>query len=439
MTRAVRRAIGAGAVAALALVACARGPEEGAAWRFGFVAVHLGASWALVTAARTVRLSRRDVLVGAVLFRLIALPLLPSLSDDGFRYLWDGRVTVSGVSPYRYQPQDPALDALRAGEEYGSMNSPAYYSVYPPGSQAAFAIATVLSPDVDWRARWWTWKALMVIAELVAVVGLLSVADPSRVVLYAWSPLAVIEIAGQGHTEALVLLGLAAVLAAPSSRLPLRSLGATVAGLVKLYPLALLPVTWRRDGVAGVAASVIVALALTAAVWSPGAWSHVSASLGLFFGTFDEYAAPYLGLKALLYPVAQESAGRAASGLLGAAYVCAVVVRWASDDGSRRSLTTAVVWVAVGFTLAASTLHPWYWLPVLFLCPLLRSKTPSLWLNTVASGTYLDYVVPGTGLVVTVVGWGGAAWWLYRARSQDSASNRESGVADRASSHTASG
>ena len=98
--------------------------QAGPEWRVAFVLVHLGGFAGLVAWLRTAQLDTRVLLTGAVLFRLIALPMLPGLSDDGYRYLWDGRAVVElGVSPYEYRPSDPAFSALHSGVEYDRMNS----------------------------------------------------------------------------------------------------------------------------------------------------------------------------------------------------------------------------------------------------------------------------------------------------------------------------
>ena len=390
------------------LVVTARVPEAGVGWRLAFVGVHLAGSAASAWYVWRRPMSTGVMLVGALAFRLCALPMLPTLSDDGYRYLWDGWVTTEiGASPYQWRPSDPALADGHDRAEYQQMNSRDYYSVYPPASQLAFAAAVWTAPGDDWRSAWWVWKLLMVAAELGAVVLLMRVVPPAASALYAWSPIAVIEVSGQGHTEALMLVGLGAALTASRGRWPTASLGLVLAGAVKLYPLALLPVAWRREGWRGVVASVLAFVALGSAFASPDALAHVGESLGLFFGTFDEYAAPYRILKAAMYPLIGLGAGRGASVSLGVLFVVGVALALATDDGTSQRGQWTVIAVCVGFTLAASTLHPWYWLAILFLCPLLKYKMTIVWIVALANAGYLTYVVPDLELLVLVTGWGG--------------------------------
>ena len=415
-------AIAAGVVVTGLLVVTAREPADGGGWRLAFVAVHLAGAALSAWYVGRGPLSRRTVILGAIAFRVCALPMLPTLSDDGYRYLWDGRVSVeAGVSPYEFRPSDPELARWHGTAEYRRMNSPDYYSVYPPGSQAMFALAVRLAPGADWRAGWWTWKLLMVAAELTAILLLLRLVSPQATALYAWSPLAVVEVAGQGHTEALVLAGLAVALVATVGARrswPVASVGLTFAGAVKLYPLGLLPVAWRREGWRGVAASAVLLGGLSALFWSPQALANAAESLGLFFGTFDEYAGPYRAVKAVLYPVLGEGAGAGASRLLALAFASGAAWTWLVDDGTGRALQRAVVVVTVGFAVASSTLHPWYGLPVLFVLPLLQSKT-TWWVATWATAGYATYAFPGLDVPVLIVGWGGGliVWGLGRYRA----------------------
>src|SRR5687767_13197770 len=75
------------------------------------------------------------VLGFALLFRVLMLATPVYLSSDVYRYLWDGRVQLAGVNPYRHPPSAPALAALRDGETHPQINRPAARTVYPPAAQ----------------------------------------------------------------------------------------------------------------------------------------------------------------------------------------------------------------------------------------------------------------------------------------------------------------
>ena len=405
MRRSAAVALGALALAC-ALAATARTPEAGAGWRLAFVVLALGGSAALVLVLRRWAPSVRLVLGVTVALRLAVLPLAPTLSDDGYRYVWDGRLQAQdGVSPYRFKPSDPALSGGHDSVPYRRMNSAEYFSVYPPLSQLVFW-AGGMAYGEGWRASWWVIKGLTVLVELVGVVALVRLVGPSGAALYAWHPLAVVEVAGQGHTEGLLVGALGLFLLTVRRRPAWAGAALACAGWTKLFPFALAPLLLRRPR--ALAAFAAVAAGLAAPYASAEAVAHVRQSLGLYLGTFDFYAAPYLALKAALYPLIGEGAGQAAALALAAAWAAGAALLLLTDDGTARSARRVTVAVVAGYAVAVSTLHPWHLLSVLYVVPLLQNKK-WMWLASVSPATYLLYVWPPAGPLALAVGWGGAA------------------------------
>ena len=78
------------------------------------------------------------VAVFGLLFRATLLPASPTLSDDIYRYVWDGRVQAAGINPYRYAPASEALAHLRDGTIYPGVNHREIPTIYPPAAQALF-------------------------------------------------------------------------------------------------------------------------------------------------------------------------------------------------------------------------------------------------------------------------------------------------------------
>ena len=118
------------------------------AWRlWAFYGLSLGGFGLLATAATSLPL--RGALVAAVLLRVVFLPVTPSLSDDVYRYLWDGQVQRAGTSPYLYAPADPRLDGVQAAAGAGLralVNHPRLRTVYPPLAEELFLGAGPTSP-----------------------------------------------------------------------------------------------------------------------------------------------------------------------------------------------------------------------------------------------------------------------------------------------------
>ncbi|MEZ4848050.1 MAG: hypothetical protein R3B93_05385 [Bacteroidia bacterium] len=100
------------------------------------------------------------ILILGIFFRLIVFFALPNLSDDFYRFIWDGRLLSHGVNPFAQLPSEYMLNpdqALRLGlntELYQGLNSPNYFTIYPPVLQGIFYLSSVLFLKVYWRQFW---------------------------------------------------------------------------------------------------------------------------------------------------------------------------------------------------------------------------------------------------------------------------------------------
>ncbi len=203
----------------------------------------------LAIKARAARSTLIIVIVFAALFRLSLLFSPPYLSDDIYRYVWDGRVQAAGINPYRYIPADSALAQLQDKEIYPRINRKDYArTIYPPAAEAVFFLTTRISETVTWM------KATMVLFEALAVWALAQVLASfglprQRVLLYAWHPLAVWEFAGSGHADSIAIAFIALALLA-RRRNSETGTGITLAGatLGKVFPFVLFPAFYKRWG-----------------------------------------------------------------------------------------------------------------------------------------------------------------------------------------------
>ncbi len=329
------------------------------------------------------------VVVGAIAFRAAAFvpgDATPPLSGDVHRYAWDGQVQLAGINPYRYPADAPQLDGLRDGPIWPGVNHEDWRTVYPPGAQAAF-VATQATFGRSVRSSTW----LLLIAEAGAIALLVVVlrrmrAPPERVAAYAWHPLAISEIAGNGHIDGLAVLALAGLLVAWGARRRVVA-GAciAVATLVKLGPLLLLPALARAGG----RRLVLSASALIVAAYIPYAatiGTGVTGSLGRF-----EAEERFNGsLDQLLSAVIGEEASRLTLGA-GLLLLLGVVAR--RRHSSVEQVARSCLLVLGGLLMVVDYVQPWH---ALVLTPfLVVVAAPGwMWLSGVLP---LAYVVKQTG------------------------------------------
>jgi len=213
--------------------------------------------WLYVTAlvvvwTQPVNRATFGIVIGfAIALRAAILFVEPFSSSDMYRYVWDGIVQHAGVNPYRYVPGDAALSFLRAPYQdvFDSINRRDYaHTIYPPVAQMVYWLVTFVSPTVIGM------KAAMVGFECVGVGAMLALLRAMRrrreeIVIYAWCPLLVWEIAGGGHVDAVVIAFVSlALLFRYREQRWLTALFFALAVFTKFYPIVLLPAVYvRRD------------------------------------------------------------------------------------------------------------------------------------------------------------------------------------------------
>ncbi len=429
-------AVAAGAATLLLVVAGLPGPDP-----FRWVRWWL-LSWALFAVAAALALAgrragaRATVLVlvlGTLVCQLPGLTRAPQTSTDAYRYVWDGRVQLSGTSPYRYAPGDDALADLRdptlfpglgpndrsglgtvsplpddpqelhdlAGNDDRTLiNRPRVPTIYPPVAQAWFALVALVTP---WEAAT---LGLQVGSALVAcgTTGLLCALllrrgrDPRWALLWGWSPVVALEAGNNAHVDVLTaaLVVAACGVLALDRRVRGRVLGGALIGLAvatKVVPLLLLPAltVLGRGAPGGVRRQLLVpvtTVVTAAATYVP----HVLVIGGSVLGYLPAYLVEEgfddgrsrFGVIALLplplaarWPIA-----------LAVAAVAVVLALRTAD--TRRPWDTGV-WLLGTALLVGTPAYPWYTLPLVGL--LVLARRPEWLVVPVAAAT--DYVLPG--------------------------------------------
>jgi hypothetical protein len=281
----------------------------------------------------------------------------PPLSTDLHRYAWDSRVQANGINPYRYAPGDERLARLRDDVIWPEINLKSWRTVYPPGAEASYLAARGVF-GTGLRATTW----LFLLAEAVAAGLLLLVlgrvgAPLERVALLAWHPLAVSEIAANGHVDALALLAGAGLLACwHARRFALGGAAVALGALAKLGPLLLVPTLVRRGG----SRFVAVSLGLVALAYVPylGAGTLVAGSI-----------ADYVDRQRFggsLYWLTGRALGDVATALvLGGILLSIVGVVALRAHDSVEQVARSCLLVLGGLLLVAGYVQPWHALALL--------------------------------------------------------------------------
>ncbi len=352
------------------------------------------------------RLSAWQVLGLGLAVRACVFWLPPALSDDVYRYLWDGLVQVRGLNPYAFQPATVAAQVGAPGL-LGQLNSPDYYTVYPPVSQALFWMAARIGQAWGQAAAYGALKAAGLGADLGVLVLLLRARPPRRALLWAVAPYVVMEATGQVHTEVWCALALVAACRWERTHPGRSGLLMAAAAWIKLVPgLMVVPhLIRRRFGWIGVgfgAGLIVFALPYAAPYVVP----HVRSSLDLYVRLFEFNAGPYYALKATGLWLTGLDLSKHLGPALRLGFLAALPLIW--SRATRHAWPLARVGVAVYglYLAAATTVHPWYFLPLLAL-GLVAGRTPWHWhaLALASIGTYGVYT-GGAYWPFVWLGWG---------------------------------
>jgi alpha-1,6-mannosyltransferase len=326
---------------------------------------------------------RRDVVIVlavALACRLLVVADMPTLSDDAYRFVWDGRVQAAGINPYAHAPASPGLFELRDYRIFTEVNRPHTRTGYPPTNEVALYAVNRVAGEGTTQV-----KLAFVAVEAAAVALLLLLLaragmSPGRIALYVWHPLAIFEIAGTGHPEPLLMALTLTALLAWDRRAGVTAgaaLGAAI--LTKFAPVLLAPFMLRRLGARFVAAGAVAAGLLLAPYL--GAGTAALGSLGAFqherFG-----AGPHRWL------VGAGLADRPARALLLAALALGVAYSAARPP---RDLVAGCRYAALllaGALLASFSVQPWY---LLWILPLMCVAPVGglLWAAGTVSAYYL--------------------------------------------------
>lgn len=372
------------------------------------------------------------VLAVALTARLLLVAPATPLSDDLYRFLWDGRVGNAGTNPFLYAPTDEALRPLRDDVVWPLINHPTLLTLYPPVAQLYFRALDAVAPHP---------RGPRLAAALIDVGTTLLLAALLRrrgragalCLIYGWCPLTILESGGAGHADvlgvALLVAGLLALAATSSRRAFAGGILLGLSALVKpaavlLAPCLLGPRAARRG-------LLVAGASITLLLWVP----YLDAGRNLYAG-FRSYAENWHFNDALFSPLVSSGLSpRQARRVLGLALAAVALLapRWNRDP-----LATAGV-VLGAFLALSPTVHPWYamwlvpllpFLPITFrpagfaLCALLPLSYATPWQRSF-TGVWREPgwarpAIWGTVALVLVVGIGARLLSRPKFREQES-------------------
>ncbi len=349
-------------------------------------------------------------IAAGIILRFILLPTFPPLSDDYFRFIWDGYCNIDGTNPYALLPEEFNLEKHpeKYSLLYNELNSKSYYSVYPPLLQSVFSLGTWISPN-NLLGSVIVMRSIMFLFEIGSIFFILKTlrlfSFPTwQVLIYTLNPLAIIEITGNLHFEGMMIFFLMASIFF-ISRFIIQGkqkkdfiFSAVFLGLsagAKILPIIFLPVMIRKTGfvksiIYGGITSLVLLLSFFM-LWDFELFSNFRESIRLYYQSFEFNGGIYYVLRSIGYlfrgynEIAFIGPGMAITAGL-------IIFLTSLKDHNKIPLRIPLLFLfaLTTYQLLSTTVHPWYIVPLVALSALTNFRYAILW-SALITLTYINY------------------------------------------------
>ena len=338
----------------------------------------------------------------SILFRLVFLFAIPNLSQDFYRFIWDGRLILEGLNPYISLPETfikqgnfPIIEAIDLYDGMGTLNG-SHFTNYPPINQLSFLLAAIFAKTSI------LWSIVVLRLQIIlADIGIIYFGKKileklnipiHHIFLYALNPFIIIELTGNLHFESVMLFFLVWSLYLLLQRKWIWA--ALIFGLsvsVKLIPLLFLPLFYqwftkdkKTTGILKFLSFSAIIIGLNVLLFLPFLSSNLLSnyldSVGLWFQNFE--------FNASIYYIAREIGtlfrGYNEIAIIGKILpICTIIfltiITFFRKNNSPQQLLTALLFGLSFYYFMATTVHPWYIASLVLLSVFTKYRYPIVW------------------------------------------------------------
>lgn len=345
-------------------------------------------------------ISIKDILVGALVVRLIFLFSSPSLSDDIYRFIWDGRMLNNNLNPFLYLPEDIVGKYKGLDKDlFSKLNSQEYHSVYPPLAQIIFGFTQWIFPESISGATV-VLRSIVIVFEMGTLFMMLHLLKIYRISqraisLYAFNPLVVIELAGNLHFEGITLFFLLLSIALLiSKKIKFSGVSMGLAISAKLIPLIVLPLFLRRIKFTTLIKWGLIIFVTLLILFIPfiegGFHTELLSGLTLYFKKFEFNASIYYLIREYGFLTKGFNTIQTVGPQLAILTFVLIMAYTVWDYLKRKNFFEGMLWVFLIYFLMATTVHPWYIVYLLAMCIFTSFRFPLVW-SFLIFFTYLGY------------------------------------------------
>lgn len=367
-------------------------------------------------------------------FRAVFILAIPNLSQDFYRFIWDGRMILEGFNPYLFTPdfflsngEFPIAQAQELYDGMGSLSA-GHYTNYPPLNQLCFFIASLFAGKSILGSAF-VLRLIIIAADFGTLHFGRKLLEQLKlpahnIFWYILNPFIIIELTGNLHFEGVMIFFLVwslYLLRAGKWKLAAVIFACSVS--IKLIPLIFLPLFWqwftkgnvmmnktkqstsfkeiatsltpRNDIIKLIGFYAIVGITtilLFLPFYSSQFITNYAETVGLWFQNFEFNASLYYIVRGIgfLFRGYNEIA------VIGISTAIIVFMFVLGIAFFRKNTTTIQLISAMLFALSfyfftATTVHPWYVATLLLLSVFTKYKFPLVW-SFVIILSYLAYI-----------------------------------------------
>jgi len=354
-------------------------------------------------------------------FRAVFILAIPNLSQDFYRFIWDGRMILEGINPYLFtvesfisQGNFPVAEAqaLRAG--MGALNA-SHFTNYPPINQLCFTIAALFAGK-SILGSVFVMRLLIIAADFGTLHFGKALLEKLNIPIYNifWyilNPFIIIELTGNLHFEGVMIFFLVwSLYLLYIGKWQFAALVLALSISVKLIPLIFLPLffQWfmkRNDKnketstvlnftrlIVFYAIIIMTTLLLFVPFYSSEFIHNYSKTVALWFQNFE--------FNGSIYYIAREIGflfrGYNEIAIIGTVtpilvILFVLIITFFRRNRTPIALITAMLLVLSFYYFTTTTVHPWYLATLLILSVFTKYKFPLVW-SFVIILSYLAYV-----------------------------------------------
>lgn len=348
-------------------------------------------------------------LILAIIVRLTLIGAIPALSNDFFRFIWDGELLTQGINPFAHKPNEIINNYPIFSSEYkrllylgmGSL-SQEHYTCYPVINQIFFFIPAAFSESIVGNII--GLKIIIILADIGAIYFAKKIAEKlnlsSHVVwLYALNPFVILEFTGNLHFEGVMICFLlAAIYALLKYRWILAGVCFAIAIQIKLIPLILLPFALKhlkiRFSIGFLAVVALTTLTIGTMMLNEVFLENMMSSVNAYFIRFQFNASIFY----LIREIGFQTVGWDPIQFVGPilSYIAAsMIILLAVFKAYRNELdiVKGMMFALMIYYLFATTVHPWYVGTILALSIFTRYKFALIW-SFLVMLSYVAYLDP---------------------------------------------